>query len=111
MEQVKIMVPVWNVEEFCGYKPMTSFWDDFSIADIFGKEAVVDTFNRAFEEWKDNYKYLTELALVLNHKTWQWYRKNRQLAELYNKAYEMADEYAVNNLKGEELDYFDRVLD
>ena len=26
----------WNIEEFCGYKPITTFWDDFSIADVFG---------------------------------------------------------------------------
>ena len=51
-----------------GYELQTTFWNDFSIADRFGLSAVQDTFNRAFEEWKEDYKYLTELVLVLNHK-------------------------------------------
>ena len=51
-----------------GYELQTTFWNDFSIADRFGLSAIQDTFNRAFKEWKENYKYLTELVLVLNHK-------------------------------------------
>ena len=53
-----------------GYELQTTFWNDFSIADRFGLSAIQDTFNRAFKEWKENYKYLTELVLVLNHKIW-----------------------------------------
>lgn len=56
-----------------GYELQTTFWEDFSIADRFGLSAIKDTFKRAFEGWKDNYKYLTELILVLNHKIWQYY--------------------------------------
>lgn len=47
-----------------GYELQTTFWEDFSIADRFGLSAIQDTFKRAFEEWKNNYKYLTELILV-----------------------------------------------
>lgn len=57
-----------------GYNVQTTFWEDFSAADIFGLSAIQDTFNRAFEEWKGNCKYLTELVLVLNHKIWQHYK-------------------------------------
>ena len=60
-----------------GYNVQTTFWEDFSAADIFGLSAIQDTFNRAFEEWKGNCKYLTELVLVLNHKIWQHYKRNR----------------------------------
>ena len=56
-----------------GYELQTTFWEDFSIADRFGLAAVLDTFNRAFREWKGDYKFLTELTLVLNHKIWQYY--------------------------------------
>lgn len=87
------------------------FWNDFSVADAFGTSAVADTFKRAFEEWKGNYKYLTELVMVLNHKIWQWFEKNAALAAMYNDFWEIADQYALNNLKGEELDYFYRVTD
>lgn len=51
-----------------GYTVQTTFWEDFSIADRFGKSAVLDTFKRAFAEWKTDYKYLTEMVLVLNPK-------------------------------------------
>ena len=101
MGQVTVKVPVWNIESLCGYKPMTTFWQDFSIADAFGIAAVVDTFTRAFKE----------LVMVLNHKIWQWYQKNTSLAKVYNKVWELADGYAVNNLKDEELEYFYRVTD
>ena len=61
--------------------------------------------------WKGNYAYLTEMVMVLNHKIWQWYKKNILLAKLYNQLYDMAAEYAENNLKGEELDYYYRITD
>lgn len=75
MFEITVKVPVWNIEAVCGYKPITTFWNDFSVADAFGTSAVADTFKRAFEEWKGNYKYLTELVMVLNHKIWQWFEK------------------------------------
>ena len=109
--EIKISVPVWNVESELGYKPITTFWNDFSIADAFGNSAVADTFKRAFNEWKGDYKYLTELVMVLNHKIAQWYEINMPLAKLYNDAWSIADNYAVNNLKGEELEYFYRTTD
>ena len=66
-----------------GYELQTTFWEDFSIADRFGLAAVLDTFNRAFREWKGDYKFLTELTLVLNHKIWQYYENRPDMAELY----------------------------
>lgn len=89
-----------------GYETITSFWSDFTIADRFGVSAIKDTYKRAFNEWKDNYKYLTELVMVLNWKIWQFYEKNNQYAEVYNKLWEEADAYACNNLKGDEATYF-----
>ena len=94
-----------------GYETMTTFWEDFSIADHFGIKAVKDTYNRAFKEWKDNYKYLTELVMVLNWKIWQHYETNEPLARVYNELWQQADNYACENLKGEEAEYFFRVTD
>ena len=94
-----------------GYEPQTTFWQDFSIADAFGVEAIQDTFNRAFAEWKSDHIYLTELVLVLNWKIWQWYEKDDAKAQLYNKLWEEADAYACDNLQGEELAYFYRTTD
>ena len=56
-----------------GYDLITTFWGDFSIADKYGIAGVKDTYKRAFSEWKDDYKFFTELTLVLNHKIWQHY--------------------------------------
>ena len=89
----------------------TTFWQDFSIADVFGKDAVQDTFNRAFEEWKRDYRYLTDLVMVLNHKIWQHYQKNESLARLYDKLWREAADYAVKNLKDDELRYYLDVTD
>lgn len=63
-----------------GYELQTTFWEDFTIADRFGLSAIQDTFNRAFEEWKEHYKYLTELILVLNHKIWQYHESCPEFA-------------------------------
>lgn len=90
----------------------TTFWMDFDIADAFGPAAVRDTFRRAFGGWKDNYLYLTDLTLVLNHKLWQHYeRGDMQMARIYNELWMKAQDYGYDHLKGEELDYFCRVLD
>ena len=94
-----------------GYEMKTTFWQDFSIADAFGVSAVKDTYNRAFNGWKDNHVYLTELVIVLNWKIWQHYEKNETLAKVYNELWEQTDEYACEHLYGEEAEYFFRVTD
>lgn len=96
---------------FYDYECITTFWEDFSIADQFGVTAIKDTYNRAFNEWKTDYKYLTELVMVLNHKIWQWYERNEAYAKVYNELWEQADLYACENLQGEEASYFYRVTD
>ena len=49
-----------------GYEMTTTFMRDFDIADMFGENAIKDTFKRAFNEWKENYVFLTELVISLN---------------------------------------------
>ena len=89
----------------------TTFYMDFSIADAFGKDAIQDTFNRAFAEWKTHYKYLTELSMVLNRKCWDWYEKNDVYCELYRDLYYQVRDYAYDNLTGEELEFYYKVTD
>ena len=43
------------VESEIGYRPFTTFFEDFSIADNFGVDAIKDTYNRAFNEWKHDH--------------------------------------------------------
>ena len=84
----------------------TTFWLDFTIADAFGLEAIQDTYNRAFEEWKSDYRYLTDLVIVLNHKIWQWHEKNDNYALLYNDLWMKTHDYALDTLKGKEFEYY-----
>lgn len=116
--QISTNLPTWGVEEEFGYKPITTFWQDFSIAERFGTNAVEDTYNRAFSEWKTNYKYLTELVMVLNHKIFQHFGNgpedpnyNGPLAKLYNDLWTEADQWACDHLKGGELQYFYNITD
>lgn len=94
------------------YKTQTTFYLDFSIADAFGELAVLDTYEQAFTEWRNNIVYLTELSMVLNHKIWQHYHgKNDQLSKLYDLLWRKTDDYCINNLKDDELSYYLRVTD
>lgn len=103
---------MWDIEAKTGYKLKTTFWDDFSIADKFGINAIKDTYKRAFAEWKTNYIYLTELVLVLNHKAWEHYTSgNESFAQVYNELWQNCNIYACHKLKGEELSYFYRTTD
>jgi len=101
----------WTIEEETGYKPITTFYTDFSIADKFGTDAIQDTYNRAYVEWKSNYKYITELVLVLNHKCWRWYQVNDTYSKLYCKLYEELHDWCLDNLKGSELEYYLQTTD
>ena len=110
--QINLNFPKWTFPEMTGYKPQTTFWQDFSIADKFGATAIADTFARAFAEWKSNHIYLTELVLVLNHKSWEWFdKKNATISQLYVELYEKAHAYALDNLKDEELSYYIDITD
>lgn len=102
----------WNIEAVTGYKPISTFFTDFSIADQFGADAIKDTYKRALKDWKSNYKMLTELVLALNWKCWQHYQEeNQSLSALYSDLYYQADDYATNHLKGDQLMYYYKTTD
>ena len=89
-----------------------TFWMDFTIADAFGVNAIKDIFNRAFKEWKGDYQMLTALVVTLNHKIWEHYEHhNDDLAKLYDSLWRQAEDYALTNLKGDELQYYYDVTD
>ena len=131
MITTQLEIPEWGVESFCGYKPKTTFWQDFSIAERFdfltGSDGSInDTFQRAFKEWRNNHVYLTEMVMVLNHKLGIWYSTAQKahnegqarlaecaefLYKAYLKAYETAYEWGCEHLRGEKLKYFYDVLD
>ena len=106
-----MIIAKFDSEKAFGYTQITTFFEDFSIADNFGLEAISNTYTRGFEYAKTDYKVLTEFVMVLNWKIWQHYEKNTAYAELYNDLWKAADAYACENLKGEEASYFYRTTD
>ena len=90
-----------------GYEFKTTFWQDFTIADVFGEDAVKDTYRRAFSEWKTDAEYVTELVMVLNWKCWEHYEKGHSaLSMLYSDLYYQADAWCLDHLKGSDLTYY-----
>ena len=51
-----------------GHTYLTNFHEEFDNADHVGTDAILETYNRLFDEWKSNNTYLRELMLVLNHR-------------------------------------------
>lgn len=94
------------------YECKTTFWNDFSIAERFGVEAIKDTYERARAEWGRDRVYGMELSMVLNHKCWYWYEEqNTKLSQLYTELWEEYHDWVLDNWKGENLTYYLRAID
>lgn len=102
----------------------TTFATDFSIADCWGEEAVIDTYKRSFDSFKDDIRYITSLSLVLNHKIWEHYKTNEKLAKVYNRLWLQLGEYVYageyenedgdfqyDHYTRDEISYYVRALD
>ena len=109
----------WNIEEMTGYQPQTTLWEDMEIADMFGLDAIQDTYNRVFNEWHNDYKVITEFCMVLNHRCWLHYGlydkfkndKNKHMSMLYSNLYYKLDEWCLDHLKNAELEYYIKTTD
>lgn len=89
-----------------GYEPKTTFWWDFGVADVYGASAVEDTYKRSFDSFKDDKNYGTELAMVLNWKSWEHAEKNPNLSKVYADLYYKLHDYILDNWKDEDLEYY-----
>lgn len=102
----------WNIEEMCGYKPITTYYTDFGIAERFGKASIKDTYRRAVKHWGDDIKWMTEIVMVLN---WKYHehsvRDNADLAEFYADLWEEASRYVLEHFEGDDLTYYYRTTD
>lgn len=88
------------------------FMNDFRIADIFGVNAIRDTFNRCQEEWKDNADYYASFVMTLNHLIWFHYDNgNIEIANVYNELWRKADAFVYTHFKGDELNHILSILD
>lgn len=90
----------------------TTFKMDFTIAEKFGVKAIASTFNKVMAEWKNQYKYLTDLVIVLNKKIWEMYNAgNDEYQDIYQRCWEVADGWACDHLEGDERAYFWEMTD
>lgn len=103
----------------------TLFWADFCVAERFGiGEIRQSLINCNFKS--RSYRVLTELAVVLNHKIWEWHEKTERAAAdgkpflaqyckfvggMYNDYYEKVLAWVNDNLKDEDASFFWRVMD
>ena len=93
------------------YSPHTTLWQDFTIAERESLDKVKETYERVFQELKNDYVCLTELVMILNWKIWRWYEVYEELAAVYNELWQKADNYALDNLKNEKLAYLLMTVD
>ena len=104
-------IKTWSIEVLNGYTPITTFYEDFSIADHFGVPAIRDTYCRAFNTWQNNIEYMSELVMVLNWKIWEHHRSNYMIAEMYADLWREADQWVVDHFDGDDLKYYIRTTD
>lgn len=101
-----------GMNELNDYQTFTTFYSDFTIADYYGVDAVKDTFKRSFDSWKSNYRYMTELAIVLNHKIFEHhYHNHTALMVAYDTLWKEIDQWCMGSFNDEELQYYLRITD
>ena len=76
------------------------------------QKGIKDTYNRAKESWQDNIEYMTEFAMVLNHKSWQ-HENNLFLCSLYSDLWCSVEDFIYEHFKDNEeaISYYQRVTD
>ena len=99
-------------EAMCGYTQRTTFWDDFTIAEKFGLPAIERTYRNAFNSWKNDVVFITELVLVLNWK--MLYMDERHMTEksvMYYKCWVELSNWCERHLEAGAYEYFILVTD
>ena len=101
------------LSQFTDWRPTQLYWQRFSIADSYGKNEIQKVYSEIFKEAKTDYKFLTELVMVLNHKSWEHsqYQGNSSISKLYSDLFYETKEYAEDVLSGIELSYFLDTID
>ena len=98
------------IYEMNGYKTFTTFYADLTIAEAFGPKGIRETCAQITKEWAGNYKYFTEFVLACNHKIWEWYERNEELAAAFNDCWHEADAVAAK-WTGEAAQYYFDITD
>ena len=98
-----------------GEEYKTTFQFHFDVADHFGIKAVKDIFKKAFEDWKSDIEYITELCIVMNTRCWFWHKEgNTELSELYAEFFYQVKNYVYSKkskFTEEDRSYFFEMTD
>lgn len=102
----------WNIEEMCGYKPISTYYTDFGIAEWFGTDAIRETYDNAVANWGSDIKWMTEIVMVLNWKIWEHYHGgDEELARFYDELWREAGEYVFSHFDGDDITYYLKTTD
>ena len=95
-----------------GYETISTFWQDLSIAEVIGGDAVKDTYERVLKSWGKNTKMFTEFVMALNHKSWEHNsRKQYEMSQVYVDLYYKADDWIAEHWDEEARGYYFRITD
>ncbi len=119
-----------NLGDITDYQPKYTFYVDFSIAEfceiyLRDKNAVRKSYKQFISSWGKNIEAMTEIVMVLNHKSWAFDgrvdskylgigdAKAEEFTQLYVELYEDAYSMVEKNFKDDEdaLSYFYRITD
>ena len=100
-----ILLEKMALEKMLNFKFESTFWEEFSIAEDYSG-GIKEHYDLVFSQWKDNLKYLTELVIVLNIKTFLWFGVDDSIGQTYDSLFKKTDSYALDTLKGDSLHYY-----
>lgn len=92
-------------------KDLYDFYQQFSEAEKGGHDQVVEKFYELFEQGESDYKKMTELCVITNHKMWDSIQSDKALAYLYGEFYDCVNLWVDKHFTESEFDYFYRVTD
>ena len=85
--------------------------EGFKFADKHGTAVIRHMFKQAFNEQKGSTDGLTALTMAVIREFWaNWNDGKEDLAALYKEFYHQCRDYALDNLDGDELDYFVQIV-
>lgn len=88
-----------------------TFYSDFQIADRFGAKGVQDTYNSVKKGWLSTPAAWGEVVCALNWRLWDLHETNEELARLYEKLWQEAQDLGYKTFKGEDATTFFRKVD
>ena len=87
----KEQFPSWD-QDVQDKRVGTTFYGDFKVAESYARagepRALESTWKRAWDEWRNNAAYVTELCVVMNHLCWE-HQDDDELCRWYADKYEL----------------------